>query len=301
MTHAPWIAAGARVRVVAPSSSFDADAFALGIERLRTRYEVSFDERILERRGYFAGDDGRRLAELTSACADPKLDAILAARGGYGATRLLPAFDLAALRARPKLLVGFSDITALHALWSNAGLVSVHGPMVATLGTLPEALLPRFFAALEGRGPQELSGLAAITHGRASGALRGGNLSVLAALLGTPHFPRLDGAVLFLEDVNERPYRIDRMLTSLRNAGVLAGLAAVALGAFTKAEVGADGVTVEEVLRDRLGDLGVPVLSGVPSGHVDDNLELPFGTQVTVDATATASTLRFDSRVSSTS
>lgn len=294
MTHATWIAAGAHVRVIAPSSPFDAEAFTRGIERLRTRYRVSFDERIFARSGYLAGDDARRLAELRAAISDKGVDAIIAARGGYGATRLLPMLDRDTLRAHPKLLVGFSDVTALHALWSGAELVSLHGPMAATLGTLPEPLALRFLEALEGRGPNSVVGTSAITAGRASGILRGGNLSVLAALLGTPCFPRLEGAVLFLEDTGERPYRIDRMLTSLRSAGGLDRVQAIALGAFTKADAGPDGVTVDDVLRERLGSLGVPVLAGVPSGHIDDNLELPFGTEVTVDTAAIE--LRFDVR-----
>ncbi|HEX2678057.1 MAG TPA: LD-carboxypeptidase [Polyangiales bacterium] len=289
-----WIAPGAHVRVVAPSSPFEADAFLRGVEKLRSRYTVSYDERILERTGYFAGDDARRLAELQGAISDPGVHAIIAARGGYGATRLLPKLYLRSERDKPKLLVGFSDVTALHALWARAGIASLHGPMVATLGNASTALTARYFEALEGRGPAAVSGSVLAGEGAASGVLRGGNLAVLAALLGTPHFPDLHEAVLFLEDTNERPYRVDRMLTSLRNAGVLSGLRGVALGAFNNAEPGPDGVTFADVFRDRLGDLGVPVLSELPAGHVDDNLELPLGTRVTIDCASAE--LRFDER-----
>jgi muramoyltetrapeptide carboxypeptidase len=277
-----WISPGAHVHVVAPSGPFDAEAFARGVARLRTRYHVSFDERILERRGYFAGDDARRLSELHDAITDRSVRAIIAARGGYGATRLLPSLDVELVQANPKLLVGFSDVTALHALWARAGIASLHAPMAVTVGSLSEPLFARFADALEGRGATSIDHLTTLAPGAATGPLRGGNLAVLCALLGTPHFPELAGSVLFLEDVNERPYRIDRMLTSLRNAGVLQRLAGVALGAFTLSEVGPDGVTLDDVFRDRLCDLGIPVACGVPAGHVDDNLELPFGTQVTL-------------------
>lgn len=281
-----WLAPGARVRVVAPSSPFDVSEFQRGVERLKSRYDVSYDPSITRRRGYFAGDDARRLQELRDAIEDPSIDGILAARGGYGATRLLSQLDPTQVRARPKLLVGFSDITALHALWARAKVSSIHGPMVATLGRADDATCERHLNALEGRGPAQLSDLQPITRGRAEGVLVGGNLTVLCAMLGTPQLPSLDGSVLFLEDIGEKPYRVDRMLTSLRDAGVLHGVRGIVLGAFEKADAGPDGVTVDEVLQERLHDLGVPVLAGLPCGHVEDNLELPFGTRVVVDAGA---------------
>jgi muramoyltetrapeptide carboxypeptidase len=289
-----WLKPGARLHVIAPSSPFPVDAFERGVERLRTRYVVDFAADITNAHGYLAGDDTRRSRELQRVLQDPNVDGIVAARGGYGATRLLAQLDVAAVRARPKLLVGFSDITALHALWAQARVASVHGSMVATLSTLPDALVTRYFDALEGRGPHQITDLQAFTRGRAQGVLLGGNLAVLASLLGTPHMPQLDGAILFLEDVGERPYRVDRMLTSLRSSGVLHGVRGIVLGAFEKADAGADGVSIEQVLRERTADLGIPVLTGLPAGHIDDNLELPFGTRVTLDADA--GTLFFDSR-----
>jgi muramoyltetrapeptide carboxypeptidase len=279
----PWLAPGARIAVVAPASPFDAASFELGMVRLRDRYLVDHDASILDRRGYFAGDDTRRLRELAAALADDRIDGIIAARGGYGATRLLPHLDVERVRRRPKLLIGFSDITAMHALWARAQVASVHGMMVATLGRAPAPQVSRWFDALEGRFSPCVRGLTTITSGQAEGVLLGGNLTVLTALIGTPYFPRLDGAILFLEDVGERPYRIDRMLTTWRSAGVLAAVRGIALGAFEKAEPGDDGVTAHDVLRERLGDLGIPVVSSVPSGHIDDNLELPLGTSVRLD------------------
>jgi muramoyltetrapeptide carboxypeptidase len=279
------IAPGARIHVVAPAGSFDVDAFTRGVARLADRYLVGHDENITERAGLFAGNDERRRSELLHAIEDDEVEAIIAARGGHGSTRVLERLDPRVVAAHPKLLVGFSDITALHALWARAGLGSLHGPMVTKLADVPDAQFERWIAAVEGALPARLTGLSAITRGKASGRLVGGNLAVLTALLGSPWMPKLDGAVLFLEDVDERPYRVDRMLTSWRLAGVLRKVAAIALGGFTHCDPGPDGVTIEEVLADRLGDLGVPIVSGISAGHVEDNLELPLGAVAHVDAT----------------
>jgi muramoyltetrapeptide carboxypeptidase len=282
---------GDRVAVVAPSSPFDAGDLAAGVEALRARYDVRHAPDILERRGYFAGDDARRLRELRAAIEDDAVAAIVAARGGYGATRLLADLPAALVATHPKLLVGFSDVTALHALWARAGLASIHGPMVAMLGRIGGLALERFVAAVEGTAPLRFTDLCALAAGRAAGRLVGGNLAVLAALVGTPYAPPLDDAVLFLEDVGERPYRVDRMLTTLLHAGWLSRVRAIALGAFTDATAGSDGVTIDEVLRERLAGLGVPVVAGLPAGHVDDNHPIVLGARVVVDADAGSLTL----------
>ena len=272
--------------MVAPSSPFDVEAFELGVAKLRERYDVRYGGGLLSRKGYLAGDDPRRLAELEAALADADVGANVAARGGYGATRLLEHLDAARIGRARKLLVGFSDVTALHCAWLRAGLRAVHGPMVAALGRAPGELLGRWIAAVEGVAPPPLSDLTPLAGGAAEGPLVGGNLAVLAALVGTPYAPPLDGAVLFLEDVGERPYRVDRMLTTLRHAGWLARVRGVVLGAFTDSAPGPDGTDVDAVLADRLGDLGVPVGAGLPAGHVDDHLELPLGAPVRLDADA---------------
>ena len=183
-----------RIQVVAPSSPFPVDEFERGVERLRARYDVRYDPAIVTRSGYFAGDDDRRARELLAAIADDQVHAIVAARGGYGATRLLPRLEVAHVASHPKLLVGFSDVTALHALWARAGLQSMHGAMVAGLGRAPEAQVERWCAAAEGAPPPPLRGLRAIAGGRGSGPLLGGNLAVLTALVGTPYAPPLAAA-----------------------------------------------------------------------------------------------------------
>lgn len=284
---------GARVRVVAPSGTFDRDRFEAGVARLSKHYDVAFDERIFARAGYLAGDDDRRAAELLEALDDPFCQAIVCVRGGYGAMRLLPRVPLSAIAKRPRLLVGFSDVTALHVAWQRARVTSVHGAMVASLGELDEPSFTRWRRCLEGATPEPIAGLRTIVGGRARGVLVGGNLSIVHALEGTPFSAHAIGRILFLEDTGEAPYRVDRMLTTLRLSGFFDGVRGIALGAFTHANPGPHGVSVEEVLRERLSDLGVPVVSGVPAGHVDDNLELPFGVEVILDACADGATLTF--------
>jgi muramoyltetrapeptide carboxypeptidase len=269
---------------VAPSSPFGREDFVSGVTRLRERYRVTYDEGLFETDGFLAGDDARRLAELTDALDDESVDAIVAARGGYGATRLLPRLDLERVSAANKLLVGFSDITALHAAWARAGLRSIHGPMVAALGRAEPAWVERWIAAVEGAPFAVASGLETIAPGgMVEGPLVGGNLAVLAALVGTPYAPPLDGAILFLEDVGEAPYRVDRMLTTLRHAGWMERVGGVALGLFTDCHPRADGRTVTDVLRDRLSDLAVPVLAGLGAGHEPDNQEIPLGATARLD------------------
>lgn len=281
--------AGSRVVAIAPSSPFDVAAFEVGLARLRERYQVDHRPDLTTRAGFLAGHDDRRFTELQHAIEDDSVEAIIAVRGGYGATRLLDRLEVSALARRPKLIVGFSDVTALHALWSNAGVQSIHGPMIAMLGRAvndaPD-VLPDLFRLLEGGKPSPIAGLGCIREGTALGPLKGGNLSVLTALIGTPFMPALLGAILFLEDIGERPYRVDRMLTTWRQAGLFQQVSAVVLGAFTDCDPGPDGVTVEDVLRSHLQALNVPVLTGLRAGHIDDNQPLLFGAVVEVDASA---------------
>jgi muramoyltetrapeptide carboxypeptidase len=280
-----YLAPGARVELIAPAGPFDKDEFERGALRLAQHYDVRYSPAIFERQGYLAGADERRRKELQAALDEPRVAAIIAARGGYGVTRILAGIEPAAVSRHAPLLVGFSDISALHALWARAAVGSVHGSMVARLGQASDAAFERWRAAVEGRFPASFEQLETITQGAAEGVLLGGNLAVLTALIGTPHFPPLEDAVLFLEDVSERPYRVDRMLTTWRNANAFAAVRGIALGAFEQATAGPDGVQVRAVLRERLSDLGIPVVAGVPAGHIDDNAELPFGRAVTLDAT----------------
>lgn len=276
--HARPVAEGAVLSIVAPSGPFDRERFEAGVEWLEQRYEVQFDEGIFSKNGYLAGDDDRRLNELIGALVAPEVDAILCARGGYGATRLLPQLDPGLVSNANKMLVGFSDVTALHALWSRADVRSMHAPMVGALAGASDALRESWCATLEGRTAGRTWDLQTLRFGYGEGALIGGNLAVVAALLGTRYAPSVAGKILFLEDVGERPYRIDRMLTSLIQAGWFDACAGVVLGAFTDGDAGPDGTSVESVLSERLADLSVPVVSGLSAGHIDENEPLLFGT-----------------------
>jgi muramoyltetrapeptide carboxypeptidase len=268
---------GSTLAVVAPSGPFDLERFEAGLAILRQRYVVEFDPAIFDRTGYLAGSDASRAKGVNDALRNPKVDAILCARGGYGAARLLPSIDPIEVSIANKTLVGFSDISALHALWSRVGVRSIHAPMVASIAKASPAVIDEWFRTLEGRETPESWSLNPMVPGAATGRLAGGNLAVLASLVGTPYAPRLDGCILFLEDVGERPYRVDRMLTTLRLAGWLDRCAGVIIGAFTDGAPGEDGVSIDDVILDRLGDLGVPVVTGFPAGHIDDNEPLTFG------------------------
>ncbi len=277
---------GAKIEVIAPASPFDREAFDRGVARLRARgFDMRFDDGLFAKDGYFAGSDARRIAELERAL-EGDAQVVVCARGGYGATRLLPALSPDRIAASPKLFVGFSDATALHALFARAGVQSLHGPMIASLGRAAVPAVDRFVRAIRGEPTRTFDALAAIRPGVAEGPLAGGNLAVLCAMVGTPYFPPIDGALLFIEDVTERPYRVDRMLTQLAHAGVFTRVAGVVVGAFTSCPPGSDGVTVERVIAERLGDLGCPVATGLPCGHIDDNHELLLGAPYRLDASA---------------
>lgn len=280
----PALEASSLVHIVAPSSPFDGERFSRGLSLIEARYRTQYDETLFARQGFLAGGDDARREQIAKALNQPDVRAIVAARGGYGATRLLSRFSLAEVRAADKWLVGFSDVTALHALWAGAGLRSIHGPMVASLADAEEDTRGLWFSLLEGHAGPALSNLVRVRGGACRGRLFGGNLAVLSALLGTPHFPDLDGCVLLLEDVGERPYRVDRMLTSLLDSGRLNKLRGVLLGQFTQCEPGPDGTSVDAVLEERLSTLGVPVVAHAPIGHVPDNRPVVLGAEVELDA-----------------
>jgi muramoyltetrapeptide carboxypeptidase len=228
----------------------------------------------LSRDGYLAGDDARRRSELSRAMLDPEVGAIVATRGGYGAIRMIDDLPWGKFALRPKWLVGFSDITVLHAAAWRAGVASIHGPNVVGLGS---RATPRLRAAWIGAlerptARRQWRGLRVLHGGFAQGPLIGGNLAVLHALAAGGRLSVPRGSVLALEDVAELPYRIDRMLTSLVLGGHLANVSALVFGAFDRCRVeGADGPTIGEVLEERTRSLGIPVLFGAPFGHGDVN------------------------------
>lgn len=236
---------------------------------------------------FLAAPDAVRAADVHTAFADDRFDAVLALRGGSGCIRLLDALDLGLLAAAPKLLIGYSDLTVLHALRTRAGIASLHAPMPASDWGLPgaEADTEALFAGLaRGWRRGDVLGRAqphALSHGGvARGRLIGGNLAMFCALLGTPYLPAVDGALLFVEDISEEPYRVDRMLTQLRLAGVLDRIAGLLVGSFTGAE------SPDAVLADHLAALRRPVLAGWPAGHGQPNRPLPLGVVAEMDVAA---------------
>jgi muramoyltetrapeptide carboxypeptidase len=247
---------------------------------------------ILATDGYLAGNDGRRGAELTQAMLHPQAKAILAVRGGYGAMRILDDLPWREFAARPKWIVGHSDVTALHAMAWRAGISSVHGPNVTGLGSsVAPFVRAAWIAALERPTfARTWRGLQIVRGGAARGLLVGGNLSLLAAMAAAGRLWIPSGAVLALEDVTESPYRIDRMLTSLALGGYLARASAIVFGDFVRCPPGKDGRTVDEVLHERTHSLGIPVLVGAPFGHAERNEAFLLG----VPAEVSGDELRFE-------
>jgi muramoyltetrapeptide carboxypeptidase len=283
----PPLEPGDTVAVVAPASPFEPVLAWVGMGWLAKRYRVRFDRGLFDRAGYLAGDDARRRSELVRALEDPRVKAVIAARGGYGALRFTPGIDWNLLAERPRWLVGFSDITALHVEASRVGVASIHGPHVTSLGRGDARTRDAFVRALEHPlAPRVFRDLPALSGGAASGPLYGGNLTLLHACAAAGRLSIPEGAVVLLEDVTERPYRIDRMLASLAAGGHLARASAVLLGEFVQCDPGPDRVPVERVLADHLTRLGVPVVAGLPVGHGLRNEPVVLGIWARVEASS---------------
>lgn len=280
----PALQPGDRLYVIAPSGTLrETSAFQAGVELWRSQgYELILAAGYGDRWGYLAGSDAQRRQQLFTALTDPTCRGILCARGGYGGARLLenwqwPTHD-------PKWLIGFSDITAL--LWSlaNRGISGVHGPLLTTLAAEPSASRDRLWQWVTGQSMPPLTGQTWV-GGVATGLLLPANLTVATHLLGTAHQPDLDGVILAIEDVSEAPYRIDRMLTQWRMMGLLQQLSGIAVGRFSQCDPPPNipSFTVETVLRDRLCDLGIPVVGGLSFGHDGENAALPVGVPARLD------------------
>ena len=289
----PTIGAGAHVALIAPGGPLKGEddvrraednARALGWEPLRGSHVLACD-------GYLAGRDGDRLADLNAALTDDDVDAVWCVRGGYGAMRILNNVDYAALRRRPKPIIGYSDVTALHAaIATRCEIVSFHGPTArAELTSFSRASLHHAVHGEESCG--DAVNASTLRSGRARGRLVGGNLALLSALAGTPYEPNYHDAILVLEDVNEAVYRVDRMLTQLRLAGRLAQCRGIVFGQFTDIPDGAsDGRlrsrTLGDVLREVVDALEIPSIAGAPVGHVADQWTVPLGAIAELDADA---------------
>lgn len=286
----PALKKGDTVAVIAPASHFDKEAFLQGVSRIESwGFKVRYGEGIFSKKRYLAGEDSRRLEELQLALEDPEVKAIFSARGGYGSMRLLPALDQIKPPSEPKILLGYSDISSLliYAL-QNWHWVTFHGPVVAKdigkdLKSDGEASLLRTLSDPSPLGVLNPPGMVTLAEGSAGGPLVGGCLSLIVCSLGTPYQLRTENCVLFLEDVGELLYSLDRMLTHLRLAGIFEGVRGIVFGplkdAHDKPEV------IQDMLKYVLGDLNIPMVFGFPSGHTKDSWTIPMGLPVRLDAT----------------
>lgn len=293
---------GDTVGMVLPASlEFEANELSIGVDNLEALgFRVRVGEHARDRHGYFAGRDLDRAADINAMFADPEVDGVFTYTGGWGSPRLLPHLDYDTIRRNPKVLIGFSDVTALiNTIHQRTGLVTFHGPVASSnlepyslenlrrvimnsdpIGTLSNppkpdnALIQRRYRTYTIRG------------GRARGPIVGGNLTLLTAVMGTPYEVATDGAILFLEDVREAVYRVDRMLTQLSLGGKLQNVAGVVFGYCTNCPAERSSFSLEQVLRHHLEPLGVPVFAGFAFGHLEQKLTLPIGIEATIDAEA---------------
>jgi muramoyltetrapeptide carboxypeptidase len=270
------------VGIIAPASPVNQSEISEGLTLLESfPLKIKQGEHIFDHLNYLAGSDNDRVSDLHQMFSDPEVKAILSTRGGYGSTRLLNDIDFDLIRKNPKIIVGFSDLTALLlALFNKSGLITIHGP---TLSDLPK-----------NKNWPNLSKLITTSHrpqvffkqgkiirdGKASGVLLGGNLSTLCSLLGTPFLPSFEGVILFLEEKGESPYKLDRMLTQLLLSGRLNRLSALIIG---QIEDCGEMEIINSMLQERLGRLTIPVVTGLPVGHGNENISLPLGLPAVLD------------------
>lgn len=284
----PELKSGDTVAIVAPAGAvFDPKAneeFKLKLESIG--FKVVLGKTTSLRNGYFAGEDKERAADLMNMFKDKSIRGIFCAKGGWGCARILPLLDMELIRKNPKLLIGFSDISSLlNAITDQAGLVTFHGPVGNSAWN--DFSVTSFNACVLKRQEQlvALDNLTIWSEGKGEGPLWGGNLSVLCSLIGTPWFPDVKGGILLLEETTEEPFRIDRMLTQLQQAGLFKNINALVFGKCTKcvAEEPEKAFTVEEVFGRHFKNLPIPVVSGLPFGHTLDKLTLPLGCIASLD------------------
>jgi muramoyltetrapeptide carboxypeptidase len=283
----PPLKPGDLLAVVAPASPVDRDLFAAGAAILESwGFRLSYGPEIFASRPYQAAADLEVCQFLQQALLNPEAAGIICARGGYGTLRILEHLDFTRLAAPPKYLIGFSDITNLLCLFSQrTGVVTFHGPTVAHLGEVTSPAKEQFYRMLTSPSADLFSfrGLHVLSAGKARGPLIGGNLTTLCSLVGTPYALPLAGQVLFVEDHNEAPYRLDRMLQQLRLSGSLNRIKAIILGSFTCC---GDLQQVWEIFAALGESLKIPVLAGLPAGHQPENFTLPIGATIEVDSTS---------------
>jgi muramoyltetrapeptide carboxypeptidase len=292
---------GAKIKLIAPGFAIDEHKLEISIEGItQMGFEVIYDSSIMNHHGYFSNEDDFRASEINKAFANPNIDAIICARGGYGTTRILDQLDYDLIASNPKPLVGFSDITALlNAIHKKTGLIGFHGPVGSSLNndysqnTLNDVLrgkksshtIQSPISIPEDQTDNSEYDRYTIVPGIAQGKAVGGSLTLISALMGTPYEIDFTDAIVFIEDVGEKPYRIDRMLTQLRSSKTFKKATGIVFGVC----IGCDvkdvnrGFKLKEVILDRIQDLGIPSVYGMSFGHIPENFTIPIGAQVSLD------------------
>jgi muramoyltetrapeptide carboxypeptidase len=284
---------GACIGICAPAGALrrseEVDMFKSVLEAMG--FQVKVGKYVYEKHGFFAGTDAQRAEDFMDLITDEEVDGIFFLRGGWGCARVLPLLDFNSIKAHPKIVMGFSDATSLlNAITSRTGLVTFHGPSgnstwnTFSIESLQEVLQSGEPTTYDAQQNDEH--MVTYAEGKATGVLWGGNLSVITSMLGTPYFPEISDGLLFLEEVGEEPYRIDRMLTQLKQAGIFNRCNGIVLGSFRKciAEEPDRAFTLEEVFEDHFGNLHIPVFYGAPIGHTRDKFTIPIGVEATMDA-----------------
>ncbi len=285
---------GDTIRIVAPSSPLPDKELDACIAKLTAwGFKVELASSVHEHWRYLAANDAARAKDITDAFLDPNVHAVLCARGGYGCARLLGLLDIATLAKHPKLLIGFSDITTLHLAFNAAGMPTVHGIMGSYFAKEREPwVLDSFYHVITGSDPiiDGSPRAQCLVPGTSQGRLLGGCLTLIGDAQGTKHVPDFKGAILLIEDVGEKGYRVDARLTQLRNTGVLHQVAGIVIGEMTDTDTMRDKdapeVTWKEIVQERLDGIRVPTMWDFPIGHIKNPLSLPLGIRVEMDAEA---------------
>jgi len=282
---------GASIGVIAPSGALKRSGYETLVEIFQMLgYQIIHTDNLRVQNGFLAGTDAQKIEDLHHMYENPEVSAILCARGGYGATRLLEKIDYSLISAHCKPLIGYSDITALHlAIYKKCGIVGFHGPV--GISTFNPFSIQHFNAVIQkgNKNKIKIDDPLVIKAGAATGKLIGGNLSLLISMIGTAHEINWADHIVFIEEVGESTYRIDRMLTQLRAAQKFKGIKGIVLGHFTRCDAQPGdpyyefSTSLSEVFKDRLGDLGIPVMGGFPFGHEENNATLPIGIRATMD------------------
>ena len=273
----PNLRPGDHIAVVAPSSWLPRARFLSGLAWLKGRYRVDVSPIVFSKKGYLAGDDVERLELLSAKMRDPRVRAIIAGRGGYGATRIVSRLPWSEWAKAPSWLVGFSDVTALHLEAQARGVASLHAPNVTGLGAGRAIDRLRLMRALEGGHLPCWGDLVGLRHGDVEGPLVGGNLALLLTQLASGKLINVEGAIVVLEDVTEKPYQVDRMLHALLESGLFRRAAGVVFGEFAQCPPGPDGVTIAQVLEEFAARVACPIYTGAPFGHSDRNEAMVLG------------------------